>query len=134
MRIAAQLGVAFLLDGSVRWAGDQVRVVADLIDGTGFSRWTHVRTAHQRRVRGAERDRQHGRDRARRAVISGHAAGPAGRVRRHHRRGRVRRHLRGSALYETGSDRASERQSLALFDTAIELDPGCAAAYGARRH
>src|SRR5690606_36857642 len=43
VKIAAQLGVAFLLDGSVRWAGDTVRVVADLIDGsTGFSRWSQI--------------------------------------------------------------------------------------------
>ena len=43
VKIAAQLGVAFLLDGSVRWAGDTVRVAADLVDGrTGFSRWTQV--------------------------------------------------------------------------------------------
>ena len=43
VKIAAQLGVAFLLDGSVRWAGDTVRVAADLIDGsTGFSRWTQI--------------------------------------------------------------------------------------------
>jgi TolB-like protein len=39
--IAATLGVAFLLDGSVRRSGEVVRVAADLIDGaTGFSRWS----------------------------------------------------------------------------------------------
>ena len=39
--IAGKLGVAYLLDGSVRRSGDIVRVNADLIDGhTGFSRWS----------------------------------------------------------------------------------------------
>ena len=41
--IAEQLGVAYLLDGSVRRSGDVVRVAADLIDGSsGFSRWSQT--------------------------------------------------------------------------------------------
>jgi TolB-like protein len=40
--IAATLGVAFLLEGSVRRAGDVVRIAAELIDGaTGAIRWSH---------------------------------------------------------------------------------------------
>ena len=43
MEIASQLGVSFLLDGSVRRAGDLVRITADFIDGaTGFSRWSQT--------------------------------------------------------------------------------------------
>ena len=39
--IAATLGVAYLLDGSVRRSGDIVRVAAELIDGrTGFRKWS----------------------------------------------------------------------------------------------
>ncbi len=135
VRIAAQLGVAFLLDGSVRWAGDQVRVVADLIDGgTGFSRWTH--TFEQRindvfavqseiastvAVALAAQVADPGTPQDQRAASGGTTDVAA-----------FDAYLRGSALYETGSDEASERQSLALFDTAIELDPGYAAAYAAR--
>jgi TolB-like protein len=39
--IARKLGVAFLLEGSVRRAGDTVKIGAQLIDGrTGFEKWT----------------------------------------------------------------------------------------------
>ncbi|MFQ5967218.1 MAG: adenylate/guanylate cyclase domain-containing protein [Acidimicrobiia bacterium] len=32
--VAAQLGVRYVLEGSVRWSGDQARITAQLIDGT----------------------------------------------------------------------------------------------------
>ena len=42
-QIAAQLGVSFLLEGSVRKAGNVVRVAADLIDAsTGFTSWSQT--------------------------------------------------------------------------------------------
>lgn len=135
VQIATQLGVAFLLDGSVRWAGDAVRVTADLIDGkTGFSRWaqtferriddvfavqseiaTTVATALAAQVAapGTPKD-----ERAASGGTTDVAAFDA--------------YLRGRALYETGSDEAAERQALALLDTAIERDPRYAAAYAAR--
>ena len=135
VRIAGQLGVAFLLDGSVRWAGDQVRVVADLIDGsTGFSRWTHT---FERRIDDvfavqseiaatvatalAAQVVDPGTPRDQRAASGGTANVAA-----------FDAFLRGRALSETGSDEAAERQSLALFDTAIELDPDYAAAQASR--
>ncbi len=135
VKIAAQLGVAFLLDGSVRWAGDTVRVAADLIDGsTGFSRWTQI---FERRIDdvfavqseiantvasalaaqvadpGTPKDQR---------VASGGTTDVAA----------FDAYLRGRALYETGSDEAAERKALALFDAAIELDPEYAAAHAAR--
>ena len=135
VRIADQLGVAFLLDGSVRWAGDAVRVNADLIDGnTGFSRWAHtferriddvfavqseiaamVATALDAQVADP------GTAKEQRAASGGTTDVAA-----------FDALLRGRALYETGNDEASERQSLALFDRAIELDPGYAAAHASR--
>ncbi|QIL21119.1 TIR domain-containing protein [Thermomonas sp. HDW16] len=135
VRIASQLGVAFLLDGSVRWAGDEVRVVADLIDGnTGFSRWTHT---FERRiddvfaVQGeiattvatalAAQVADPGTAQEQRAASGGTTDVAA-----------FDAYLRGSALYENGNDEASERQSLALFDKAIELDPRYAAAHVSR--
>lgn len=135
VRIAGQLGVAFLLDGSVRWAGDTVRVAADLIDGTtGFSRWTQT---FERRiddvfaVQGeiastvaaalAAQVADPGTPQDQRAASGGTTDVAA-----------FDAYLRGRALYETGSDEESERQSLALFDTAIQLDPDYAAAYAAR--
>lgn len=135
VKIAAQLGVAFLLDGSVRWAGQTVRVAADLIDGsTGFSRWTQI---FERRIDDvfavqseiantvasalAAQVADPGTPKDQRAASGGTTDVAA-----------YDAYLRGSALYETGSDEASERKALALFDTAIALDPEYAAAHASR--
>jgi TolB-like protein len=131
--IARQLGVAFLLDGSVRRAGDMVRITADLLDGaTGFSRWSQtfeeriddvfavqreiageVATALAARVGGGEPE-----DFAASGGTRNVAAFDA--------------YLRGRALYDLSADEASERAALAQFDAAIALDPDYAAAHAAR--
>jgi TolB-like protein len=135
--IAAKLGVDFLLDGSVRRAGDNVRVTADVIDGgTGFSRWSETfnRTlsdifAVQSEIASAvahaliTRFGPEGEDPA--PVIASTAGGT-----------RVvaafDAYLRGRALYDLSADEASERAALAQFDAAIAADPGYAAAHAAR--
>lgn len=135
VKIAAQLGVAFLLDGSVRWAGKTVRVAADLIDGsTGFSRWTQI---FERRIDDvfavqseiantvasalAAQVVDPGTPRDQRAASGGTTDVAA-----------FDAYLRGRALYEHGNDEAAEREALALFDTAITLDPEYAAAHASR--
>lgn len=135
VRIAGQLGVAFLLDGSVRWAGNTVRVAADLIDGrTGFSKWAHT---FERRIDDvfavqseiantvanalAAQVADPGTPQEQRAASGGTTDLEA-----------FDAYLRGRALYENGSDEAAERQALAMFDQAIERDPQYAAAYAAR--
>lgn len=135
VHIAGQLGVAFLLDGSVRWAGKTVRVAADLIDGrTGFSRWAQT---FERRIDDvfavqseiantvasalAAQVSDPGTPKDERAASGGTTDVAA-----------FDTYLRGRALYETGSDEASERDALALFDKAIALDPEYAAAHAAR--
>jgi TolB-like protein/Tfp pilus assembly protein PilF len=135
VHIARQLGVAFLLDGSVRWAGKTVRVAADLIDGrTGFSRWAQT---FERRIDDvfavqseiadtvasalAAQVADPGTPKDERAASGGTSTVAA-----------FDAYLRGRALYETGSDEASEREALALFDKAIALDPGYAAAHASR--
>lgn len=135
VRIAGQLGVAFLLDGSVRWAGDTVRVAADLIDGrTGFSRWAHT---FERRIDDVFAVQSEIADTVANALAAQVAQPGTPQDQRSASGGTTDvaafdAYLRGRALYETGSDEAAERQALALFDTAIERDPRYAAAYAAR--
>jgi tetratricopeptide (TPR) repeat protein len=135
--IAAKLGVDYLLDGSVRRAGDAVRVTADVIDGaTGFSRWSDIfdrslsdifavqseiagtvaRNLITRFVRpdGAPADVV--------ATIVGGTDIVAA----------YDAYLRGRALYDLSADEASERAALAAFDAAIAADPDYAAAHAAR--
>ncbi len=125
--IAGKLGVAFLLDGSVRRQGDTVRVAADLIDGrTGFSRWSEIFEralqdifAVQSEIAGRVAEELQAR------VASAGGGGTANLA-------AFDAYLRGRALYDLSADEASERAALAQFDAAIAADPGFAAAHAAR--
>jgi TolB-like protein/Tfp pilus assembly protein PilF len=138
--IAEQLGVAYLLSGSVRRAGDTVRVAADLIDGeSGFSRWSHT---FERRIddifrvqteiattvadalvtRVEEDERTPEQVEADERAVAGSTRNVAA----------FDAFLRGRALYELSADEASERAALAQFDAAIAADPEYAAAHAAR--
>jgi TolB-like protein/Tfp pilus assembly protein PilF len=138
--IAEQLGVAYLLSGSVRRAGDTVRVAADLIDGeSGFSRWSHtferriddifrVQTEIATTVADALVTRVESDERTPEQVEADERA-VAGSTRNV---AAFDAYLRGRALYELSADEASERAALAQFDAAIAADPEYAAAHAAR--
>ncbi len=135
--IADKLGVAYLLDGSVRRSGDTVRVAADLIDGsTGFSSWSDIFErsmsdifAVQTEIAGAVATELVARVTGKRgsgpdapAVAPGGTSSVAA----------YDAYLRGRALYDLSADEASERAALAQFDAAIAADPDYAAAHAAR--
>ncbi len=121
--IAAKLGVASLLEGSVQRAGDIVRVAIDLTDGrNGFSIWSKRIDAkltdifafqsevarivsHALSVRMATQDPAPGGTRNVAAFDS---------------------YLRGKALYNLSKDEASDRQAVAMFQNSVALDPGFA--------
>lgn len=135
--IAAKLGVAFLLDGSVRRSGEVVRVTVDLIDGeTGFSRWSHTFERGLRDIFAVQSEIADTVARALTAEVDpGEAAGteagsptPGGTTSVE----AYDAYLRGRALYDLSADEASERAALARFDAAIAADPGYAAAHAAR--
>ena len=135
--IAGKLGVAYLLDGSVRRSGDTVRIAADLIDGsTGFSRWSNLFErslsdifAVQTEIAGAVASELVAR------VAAGPGSGPDALAVAPGGTGSVAAYdayLRGRALYDLSADEASERAALAQFDAAIVADPDYAAAHAAR--
>jgi len=137
--IAEKLGVAYLLGGSVRRAGDVVRVAADLIDGaTGFSRWSQTFDRSLRDIFAVQSE-----------IADAVANALAEQVTAGGRLGRgtgqdlsssggttnvaaYDEYLRGRALYDLSSDEAAERAALARFDAAIMADPNYAAAHAAR--
>jgi TolB-like protein/Flp pilus assembly protein TadD len=137
--IAANLGVAYLLDGTVRKSGEIARITADLIDGhTGFSRWSQSfdRSLHDIFAVQSE---------IARTVASALAAEmmpdpkvPAGSAGALAAEGGTRSaqaydaYLRGRALYDLSADEASDRAALAQFDAAIAADPNFAPAHAAR--
>lgn len=135
VKIAAQLGVAFLLDGSVRWAGDNVRVAADLIDGsTGFSAWTQI---FERRIDDVFAVQSEIATTVATALAAEVVAPASPEDERAASGGTTKvaafdAYLRGRSLYDLSADEASERAALAQFDVAIALDPQYAAAHAAR--
>lgn len=138
--IAEQLGVAYLLSGSVRRSGQVVRIAADLIDGhSGFSRWSQtfdrriddifaVQTEIATTVADALVARVAADERSADEVAEANraAGGSTTSVQAYDA------YLRGRALYDLSADEASERAALAQFDAAIAIDPKYAAAYAAR--
>jgi len=137
--IARALGVAHLLDGSVRRSGGTFRIAAELIDGrSGFSGWsatfdrpidnifavqTEIATSVVAALSSEINEPQGGGKLAPAAEEPsfGTASVPA-----------FDAYLRGRALYNQAEDEAGERAALAQFDAAITADPRFAAAHAAR--
>jgi len=137
--IAAKLGVAFLLDGSVRRSGDVVRVAADLIDGrTGFSRWSQTFDRRMHDIFAVQSEIADTVATALAAQVEAHdEAAPVATQDLSASGGTTNvaafdAYLRGRALYDLSVDEASERAALAQFDAAIAQDPRYAAAHAAR--
>jgi TolB-like protein len=137
--IAATLGVAFLLDGSVRRAGEVVRVAADLIDGaTGFSRWSRTFDRSMRDIFAVQSEIADAVASALAAQVTAADAPVSANGQELSSSGGTTNiaaydeYLRGRALYDLSSDEAAERAALARFDAAIAADPNYAAAHAAR--
>ncbi|MFZ1742666.1 MAG: TIR domain-containing protein [Pontixanthobacter sp.] len=130
--ICRKLGVAFMLDGNVRRTGDQIRVVAELIDGkTGFSQKSF--TYDQ-----AIEDIFEIQSAIAAAVIQELSAAMEGDTDAPREIGGTdnvaayEAFLRGWELYNAGIDENSDRQALAKFEEAIALDANYAAAHAGR--
>ena len=137
--IAGKLGVSYLLDGSVRWAGDTVRVAAELVDGrTGFSRWSQIFERRINDVFAVQSEIANAVAAAMAAQVEPSGAAQADPADEREASGGTLNvdaydaYLRGQALYGLSSDEATDRAAMALFDKAIALDPGYAAAHAAR--
>jgi len=135
--IAAKLGVAYLLDGSVRRSGDIVRVAADLIDGqTGFSRWSQSFDRAMHDIFAVQSEIANTVANALVARVTpggepgiGNALAASGGTTNFTA---YDAYLRGRALYDLSVDETSERAALAEFDAALATDPSYAAAHAAR--
>ena len=130
--IGLKLGVAYLLDGSVRRSGELVRVSAELADAkTGYERWNAtydrdlkdifaVQSGIAQAVADALKVQLFGGDIA--ALSLNGTTSPEA----------YDSYLRGRHLLELGGGETDYRQALARFDAAIAADPRYASAYAAR--
>jgi tetratricopeptide (TPR) repeat protein len=127
--IAADLGVGFLLNGSVQRAGDTVRIAVDLVDGhTGFSRWSRsvdrkltdifaVQSEIARTVAGAMS-----------IQVATAEPAPGGTV----NVPAYENYLQGRALFNLAKDESTDHAALNHFEMAIAEDPKFALAHAAR--
>ena len=126
--IGRRLDVRYLLDGSVRRAGDRVRVTAELTEAaTGRSIWSQAYDAEIKDIFGVQEDI------ARRVV--GAAAVKLTRFERERALGKPTGNLdayeyvlRGREVFSHAT-RESNHEAREMFQHAIDLDPSYAAAY-----
>lgn len=132
-KIAAALGVSYLLDGSVRRDGDRVRVSAQLIDGlTGFDRWSETYQHAVSDIFSVQTEIAQRVTRALTAAIPGAHRDSVRRIGATANAVALDAYLRGQALYDLAADETSDRAALAQFDAAVAADPTYAAAWAAR--
>ncbi len=127
--IAAKLGVAFLLEGSVRRAGDTVRIAAELVDGrTGFSRWSNSFDRKLADVFAVQSEISNTVAQAMSAQMATTKPGLGGTA----SVAAYDAFLQGRAQLHLDTGEASDRAALAGFDAAIVADANFAAAHAAR--
>ena len=128
-RVGRELGVRYVLEGSVRKAGERVRITAQLIDAaTGAHLWAE-------RFDGALADIFDLQDQVT-ASVAGAIRPELERAEAERARRKPTENLDAYDLYlralpgVEGATRAANDAALALLHRAIALDPGFAAAYG----
>ncbi len=128
-KIAQKLGVAFLLDGSVRRAADVVRMVVSLVDAsTGFNRWSQSFDRNLKDIFAVQSEIAESvvtSLTAQMGTLRPNAGGTANVL-------AFEAYLRGRALFHQDSGEQTDREALKLFEDAIVADPDYASAHAAR--
>jgi len=131
--IAARLGVAHLLDGSVRRNGNILRIAAQLIDGaSGVEQWAQSFDRNASDVFAVQSEIANLVTDALAAKLAIDGSKPGGRAGSTNDPGAFDAYLQGKALYRLAASETSDRDALAAFDRAIKLDPAYAAAHAGR--
>lgn len=127
--ITRELGVTYLLEGSVRQSGETIRVSTNLTDGkTGFSQWSQTVDKKLTDLFAIQSEIAATVANAMSVRVATNAPAPGGT-----RNLRAYENFqRGRALFNQAKDESSDRQALALYDLAIAADPQFAMAYAAR--
>ncbi len=126
---ARRLGVAYLLQGSVRRSSETLRIAAELIDGkTGFSRWQNSFDRKVGEVFAVQSEIAHTVAEALSVRIAAADAAPGGT----NNVPAYEAFLRGREMFNAARDEATDRAGLAQYDLAIAADAKFAMAHAAR--
>jgi len=136
--IAKQLDVAFILTGSVRKAGNQLRIATRLTEGaSGVDAWSQSFDRPATDLLAVESEIANRVADALTAKMGAESI-EARSLNRSVRKGGTKNvaaldaFLKGQSLFYFGLDENDEREGLSKFEEAIALDPGYAAAHAAR--
>ena len=128
--IGSRLGVAYLLDGSVRRDGDTLRVSADLIEAkTGFQRWAQTYDRPMKDVLSIQGDIAALVADALKAKMT--EAGPTSTGGTNNATA-FDAYLQGRQLLATSGSESEYRKAITQFDAALAEDPEYALAHAAR--
>lgn len=127
--IAADLGVAYLLSGSVQRASDTARIATDLVDGkTGFSRWSESVDRKLTDIFAVQSEIARTVAQAMSVQVATAEPAPGGTTNVE----AYEHYLQGRALFNLAKDEPTDRAALTDFETAIGEDPKFALAHAAR--
>lgn len=128
--IAAKLGVAFLLEGSLQKGGDLLRINAHLVHGAdGFERWSQSFDRRPDNLLALESDIAAQVAAALQVKLLPAQPVAAGGTRSAEA---YRAFLQARRLYDAGGDEASLNAAAALYEQALALDPAYADAQAGR--
>ena len=127
--IARELGVAYLLDGSVQRSNDVIRIATSLTDGkTGFTRWSQSIDRKLSDIFAVQNEIARTVSAALHIRIATDAPAPGGT----RNVAAYEDFLHGRALFNLAKDEATDRSALAYLDLAVAADPNFALAQAAR--
>jgi tetratricopeptide (TPR) repeat protein len=127
--VAKELGVGFLLGGSVRKSGNLFRIATELTDGkTGYSLWSNSIDRPINDIFAVQGEIARMVARALSIQIATEEPAPGGTT----NIAAYEHYLKGKSLYHLAKDEESDRQALAHYDLAIAGDPKFAMAHAAR--
>jgi TolB-like protein/class 3 adenylate cyclase/Flp pilus assembly protein TadD len=126
-RVSAELGARYLVEGSVRRAGDRIRVTAQLIDApSGKHVWAETYDREVKDVFAVQDEIS--------STIAATIAGDVSRVEAERAQRRGTENLEAWSLYEMGLQRsyhytrADNAEARRMLERALEIDPGFATA------
>ncbi|NNL89295.1 MAG: TIR domain-containing protein [Marinicaulis sp.] len=129
--IARELGVAYVLEGSIRVAGEAIRVSSELIDGkSGFSRWSDIFEQTLNDSLNVQQNIANAVSSALSVELPTAGAGVA--IGAPTNSAAYIEYLKGIDLYKSAVSTETDLRSLSHLDSATQLDPNFAAAHAAR--
>lgn len=127
--VARELGVGFLLGGSVRKSANMFRIATELTDGkTGFSLWSNSIDRPINDIFGVQAEIARMVAQALSIRIATEEPAPGGTTNAE----AFEHYLKGKSLYHLARDEDTDRQALAHYDLALASDPKFAMAHAAR--